>query len=447
MGFGVRNGVHLLVLITVKTRRFNMAHIYRATQIRDKNFGGKVLTYTPKVQPSEYKRAIKVHDRLKSILSQQQQTAIPKAEVCRVISMLTGASSVIQQEFLANYALTSQKFEADPTKYIELRSILIEFYDNIEVGVSEERKKRIRSDLELFNTFFDIHNYTNCSHISYDTGSQYIKWRRYYRRAAGTQRKDNVPMSNSMKPIKSETIGDELNLLTDFNKFGYKREYFKKWDFFEDLKIPQDEANEDDVTALNIEEQRDNFEWLRKNGYAWAHDVALFISVSGCRGQDVQALTKESFSLAHNCLQFHEITFGDRKGKQKTVSAQRVVPLCPTLVELFHRGHIFDKRSGEYADILSNYLARKYREKNPPKNRTHTHMYRHNFACNHLRAGKVSMIALAKRMGHSKSAFTENFYARYENRVLNLERRQEEYQNFIHEIEETYFETYSESIP
>lgn len=424
-----------------------MAHIYRNTQIRDKDFGGKVITYTPKVIQSDLKRALKGHDRLKVILSKEQQREIPKPELIRVVSILTNSSSSKQHEFLNQYAMTSQRFESNPSKYIYLRAALIEYFQHIEVGVSEKRKKRFQSDLDLIHTFFQLHKYENCSELNYDTGNQYINWRRNYRRNSGTTKKDLSPMSNHLKSIKADTIDEEISLLREFNKFGYKRDYFKRWDLFEGLKLPHDEIEDEPLSALNIEEQIEDFTWLRSNGYAWVHDVALFIAVSGCRGQDLQSLTESNFNLEHNCLQFHDITFGNKRGRQKTISAQRVIPLNPTLVELYRRGYIFEERSGDFASILTKYLARKNKSKNPPPHRTRTHLYRHNFACNHLRAGKTSMIELAKRMGHSKSSFTEQFYARYENRVVDLDQRQREYQKFLFELENEYFTTHSESIP
>lgn len=424
-----------------------MAHIYRKTQIRDKSFGGKALTFTPKIVKSDLKRALKAYDRFKDILSKEQQKVIPKTEIIRVVTLLTHSSTSEQHEFLNHYALTIEKFESNPSRYIMLKNAIFEFYQQIQVGASEKRKKRFQSDLDLISIFFKLYQYENCSQLTYDTGTDYINWRRNYRRNSGTTRKDSQPMSNKTKPIKSDTIEEEISLLKEFNKFGYRRDYFKRWDYFEGLKLPPDEPIDEPLIALNIEEQKENLDWLRKNGYAWAHDIALFITVSGCRGQDIQALKPKNFSLKHNCLQFHDITFGDKRGYQKTTSAQRIIPLNPTLINLYKRGYIFEERKGDIANILTKYLTRKSKGKNPPPKRTRTHIYRHNFACNHLRAGEISMIELAKRMGHSKSSFTEQFYARYENRVLDLEKRKAEYKRFIIELEYDYFDKYSESIP
>jgi integrase len=224
--------------------------------------------------------------------------------------------------------------------------------------------------------------------------------------------------------MSASSIRHELQVLKQMAKIAYRNDWIKKDNMWEDVKIKNIAGqNVKIVSPLSIKEQKDVLEALFKSGNG-LHDAILFLLLTGIRIGEL-----EGIKLEGNVI---------KVSGTKTESANRIIPACKTLVELFRRGKIF--RKGYYRQIKRNM------GRSPFTNMfkgIHPHRFRHTFAVNKLLA-EIPLQMVSYRLGHKNIGLTADLYGKFmpEYFKIGFEEAVSERKEWTDYLENRYFSDY-----
>jgi len=251
-------------------------------------------------------------------------------------------------------------------------------------GVTDDGEYTINRQCKVFSDFFEHAKVKTVDDLKYGVASQFLEWR----------------SSKSYNPLKKARISasilrHELQVLKQMARFAYDNDWIKKGDLWSRVKVKNIVGvNCKTVLPLSVGEQKAVLEAVSKLS-AGLCDSVLFLLLSGIRVGELDSLAPDS--LKEGIIEI--------KGT-KTASADRIIPACPALTEIFRRGEIFKLNS----QCVKRNLSRGVFHRTFPT--VHPHRFRHSFAVNKLLA-EVPLQMVSYQLGHKSISLTADLYGKY----------------------------------
>lgn len=408
-------------------------------QLRDKDFFGKEISYKisksiplNKKNQSEIKLA---HAQIKALYFQVEKK--PTSKELKEMVMTFYQSPLSTQQAVLRDGISPK---ATPKEELVLTQ-LFTLYENF---INENRTHKTKNlDLARINTWYLYLNSKGNKHTLKDIDrkfiSDFVNWR-YEFRKPNCSRKGQV--SDSV--VKKETL--ELQKCLVWN---HKEGNISKLPstIYGKLDIPL-RGNKKAILPLELQEQLGFLKSL-ENEDPYFHDYFLLLLICGLRVGEINTLSPTSFNLDHGTLQIHNISIGNTIVGGKTESAPRVLPLNPTLIAIYERGHIFQSKfthkigkntyeksiKGSRDDRLHSFISRRKREGKLTKD-FHPHRLRHTFVTNNLQANRRDL-EVSRWAGHKSIIITLDRYGKYLR--LGIPKLVQAYEEHLKWLEEDYF--------
>jgi len=342
--------------------------------IIDRSKGYKPLTYTmPDKSKSYLKQCLEAHNHIMSILTPNIRERATAKEIRAWVLLYVASPKDKRPELLLQIAMPNnmpiRQNHDHPQITLEK---LIEMWINYksDQGINPNHLKSIGFYLNRIKEFFTINKFKTTSDLKVDTALQFLKWCQSKGFSASTQKK-------------------ELMALKGLAKIAYRHNCIQNGNMWDGIKIKFIAGvNMKVVEPLSIDEQIDLLNKLKHNPVR--HDFALLLLITGMRIGEGAAVKPDSIKDGLLTIR-----------GTKTASAYRTLPVCPTLVELFKRGHIFKCTSNAFKIILKrNYKG------------VHAHRLRHSFAVNNLLAERPLQM-VSHQIGHSEIGLTADLYGKF----------------------------------
>jgi len=174
---------------------------------------------------------------------------------------------------------------------------------------------------------------------------------------------------------------------------------------FDGLNVAETSENTRFVAPFSIEECKNILQWLKK--YPYFHDMILLMLLTGMESKAVSLMTREWWNIKEKVL----FVFPQKISgviDAKTQHRARKIPISKTMLEIYNRGHVFEKQNRRF-NMKSQKLLIKCSDQTGIKN-IHCHKFRHTFASQALSAG-YDIIRVSKMLGHKNINVTLKHYA------------------------------------
>jgi len=348
--------------------------VEKTGQIRDRTKGFPEISYCiPKYSLKFMRDCLKAHEFIMMALPRNLRICIEIENLrSSVIRWAMGADNE-RRAVLANLMQNKQASEITLDQ-------LIERWAEGKSGAAVEQFKRTIKD------FFKEHGIGGISDLTYETAHKLIKWR-----------------SNKSYFVKNgssaSTVRKDLNALKQMARIAARMGLLPNGDLWEGITVKEVAGqNRKVVEPLSIEEQKTLLNLLI-NAHQGCHDVALLLLLTGMRKGEIRQINPHS--VENGVIALNTANVGNIKTTGKTASANRIIPVCPTILRIFERGLVFKTTT----NALRLFFEKKMKG-------MHIHRLRHTFAVNKLLAG-TDLQMVSYQMGHSGTGITADLYGKF----------------------------------
>jgi len=347
--------------------------VEKTGQIRDRTKGFPEISYcVPRYSLKFMRDCLKAHGLIMSVIPQSHRNSLRIKDLrLSVLRWATGAETDIK----AVLAFLTQNKEASIATLEEL----------VEKWAMEHPEAARQSKIPLLD-FFKEHGIGKISDLAYETAHKLVEWR------SGKSYGLN-------KSSSASTVKKDLDSLKQIAKLASVLGLMPNGDIWDSVKVKSVAGqNRKVVEPLSIEEQKNLLEGLL-NAHQGCHDVALLLLLTGVRKGEIGQIKPSS--IENGVIRLHGSSIGNIKTTGKTASANRVIPVCPTILRIFERGLVFKTT----ANALRLALGKRSKG-------VHIHRLRHTFAVNNLLAGR-DLQMVSYQMGHSGTGITADLYGKF----------------------------------
>jgi integrase len=345
--------------------------------IRDRSKGVREISYYIPKTSRTYMRACKeAHETICRLLTQSMRNSLASKELRSIVLQFVELDERGRQALLCHLLYPSEQKRC-------LLPELMEKWKEGKMAEGHNEKVLVQCKRTLLD-FFNTHNLVTADDFAPDTAHKFIAWR------------TNTSYGNGSKATSASTIKKDLDMLKQIAKLAALHGYITNGNLWETVRVKAIAGkNKKVVEPLSIQEQRNLLRDLRIRNEA-CHDVALFLLVTGIRRGELEYARAEG-----NVITLHGTYVGKCKTTGKTSSANRNIPMCPTVRKLFERGNILNTS----ANALRLALGRHFPG-------VHLHRFRHTFAVNKLLA-QTPLQMVSYLMGHAGTAITSDQYGKF----------------------------------
>ena len=385
--------------------------------IRDKTSGYKEISYAVPKHNKTFLRLCKTaHETIMGIIPKERRQTITPQEVKQIVIQYVSLDEEARREFIRGLVL--------PTITLPYNSGVEKLGTHSLRELFELWKKSKNAeglgDVEhfgcerVFFDFFKDYELKTTNDLKLSTAYDFMNWRSQKR------------YSKHKGLVSASTIKKELDILKQLAKLAALQGWISNGNLWGAVKVKAVVGkNKKVVEPLSIEEQKTLLKNLEPNKSS--HDIALFLLITGIRLGELKTIKPES--LKNNIISLHGDFVGNIKTTGKTSSANRNLPICPTLVKLFERGNIFKTTTNAFRLVLGRYHKG-----------IHPHRLRHTFAVNKLLA-QTPLQMVSYQMGHAGTSITTDLYGKFEPKHFKagFEETIKERKELLKWLEEDYF--------
>ncbi len=391
--------------------------------IKDRTVGYKPISYGVGNKSTKFLQAcLRAHETIIGVLTPQARSTITPQEVKSAVLGYVALDEAGKKELLKKIALSGYgNTKSESVSLERLADVWLE--QKSAKGVTDKYKAIMRSQRNSIAAFFNSFGLRTTSDLNPDVAFKFLKWR------------SETNFLHPDKPVSASIQRHELQVLKQMAKIAARNDWISKSDIWEDAEVKSIAGvNVKVVEPLSIDLQKKILGYL-KNGNPEFHDVVLLLLLTGMRKGELAHL--KPGSIAGNAIALHGEAIGTMKpGTGKTAAAARVLPVCPTMQEIFKRGFIF-KANIKY---ISRNMARTGFAKNFPN--IHPHRLRHTFAVNKLLSQTATLQMVSYQLGHSDIGTTANLYGKFvpEHFKAGFEEAIKERRELVEWLEQGYFQ-------
>lgn len=397
----------------------------RLGQIRDRSARYPEICYTVgKKSKTFLKECLKAHEAIIEVMPPQVRmgltNATMKATTLAYVSLDTDArKELLQRMIFANFGTTrhqSATLDALAEAWLSSKSAQ---------GASPAMVKTMVHQKNVLTDFFKSARLTTTADLTPQTAVEFLAWRpgiKYNKHKVG--------------PVSASAMRHELQALRQMAKLAHRNGWIDNDRIWDDVQVRSIVGqNTKAVEPLSPEEQMAILRALYEHPGAQAmHDAALLLLITGMRASELDTLTPSS--IVSGTLQLHGQSVGRNKPTTgKTATAERILPVCPTIETIFKRGHIF----GYKAELMQRNMARGWFLEMHPG--VHAHRLRHTFAVNKLLSGVADLKMVQYQLGHADISTTANLYGKFapEHFKAGFDKIKEARNELINMLESDYF--------
>ncbi|MCL2206919.1 MAG: site-specific integrase [Fibromonadales bacterium] len=392
-----------------------MAYLFEKTGlIRDRSWGYREISYSVPKQSKSFMRACKnAHETIMGLLPKNKRQTITAKEMKQIVLQYVNLDEESRCKIIAQLVLPyNSGVEALGSHTLK------ELFDIWKTAKQTEGLNKggrfDRLENTLF-TFFNLHHLKTTNDFTFHTAHDFVNWRTKTR-----YKKGGTVTSASV-------VKKELDILKQMVKLAVVYGWYHNGNIWDSVKVKAVVGlNKKVVEPLDIEEQKKMLNDL-KHTHEGCHDLALFLLITGMRLGELNVIKPDS--IKNDLISLHGDFIGNHRTTGKTKSANRNIPVCKTIRELFKRGHIFNTTG----NALSIRLKRFFKG-------IHPHKLRHTFAVNKLLSGE-ELQKVSYQMGHAGIQITADNYGKYEHKhfKVGFEQTKTERKNLLKWLEEDYF--------
>ncbi|MDR2581144.1 MAG: tyrosine-type recombinase/integrase [Fibromonadaceae bacterium] len=395
-----------------------MAYLFEKTGlIRDRSRGYKELSYyIPKHSKSFMKACKTAHETIISLLPREKRQNITPQEMKQYVIQYVTLDEEAKREFIRSLIIPNITLPYNSGIEALGTHSLKELFELWKKGKNAEGLRDVENFgcERVFFDFFKDYELKTTNDLKFSTAHDFMNWRSKKR------------YSKHKGIVSASTIKKELDILKQLAKLAALQGWIHNGNLWGAVKVKVVVGkNKKVVEPLTIEEQKTLLKNLELN--ETYHDIALFLLITGIRLGELKAIKPES--LKNNIISLHGDFVGNHKTTGKTSSANRNLPICPTIVKLFERGNIFQKTPNAFRLILGRYHKG-----------VHPHRLRHTFAVNKLLA-QTPLQMVSYQMGHAGTSITSDLYGKFEPKHFKagFEETIKERKVLLKWLEEDYF--------
>lgn len=369
----------------------------RLGQIRDRSARYPEICYTVgKKSKTFLKECLKAHEAIIEVMPPQVRmgltNAAMKATTLAYISLDAEArKELLQRMIFANFGAShrqSATLEALADAWLSSKSAQ---------GASPAMVKTMVHQKNVLTDFFKSARLATTADLTPQTAVEFLAWRpgiKYNKYKVG--------------PVSASALRHELQALRQMAKLAHRNGWIDNDRIWDDVQVRSIVGqNTKAVEPLSANEQKAILKVLfeREGGEAM-HDAVLLLLITGMRAGELDMLRPDS--VVSGTLQLHGTSIGKNKSSTgKTASAERVLPVCPTMHAIFDRGYVFGYKS----ELLQRNMGRGWFLELFPG--VHAHRFRHTFAVNKLLSGTADLKMVQYQLGHADISTTANLYGKF----------------------------------
>jgi integrase len=328
------------------------------------------------------------HETITGLLPKERRETITSEELKQSVLLYVTLNQDGKRELIARMALAVDGFTEKPENHSLIE--LFELWKKGRIAEGLHNKKHFNgfsNRKRLFADFFQEHNLKTTNDLTFHTAHDFIAWRSKKR------------YDKSKSVTSANVVNKELDILRQMAKLAAMYGWIKNGSMWEGVRQKSEAGyNKKIVGSLSIEEQKSMLEKLRLKNES-CHDMALFLLLSGIRLGEMKTIKPDS--IKNNIIALHGEHVGRMKTTGKTSSANRNLPVCPTIEKLFERGHMFKITTNALRIVFGRFFKG-----------LHAHRLRHTFAVNKLLAqNPLQMVSY--QMGHATTGITADLYGKF----------------------------------
>jgi len=369
---------------------------FRLGQIRDRTVGYKPICYCVGNKSKKFLEAcLKAHETIMGVLTPQAREGIASKEARAAVLAYVAIDDDGKKQLLKKIALSGYglKNETEAATLEELADAW--FRQKMAQGATEKHKTMAMQQKRAIMDFFAQAGMRKVADLKPDTAHDFLSWR-----------SETNYGSNSKTTTSASLLRYNMQILKQMLKVAARNGWITNPGIWDDVKVRSIAGvNTKVVEPLSVGLQRQMLEKLR-GMRPELHDAVLLLLLTGMRVGELENLSPES--LRGNAIVLHGNAVGNMKPLSgKTASAARTLPVCPSIAEIFKRGHIFGVGPRNVGQAIKRYsFAKEFPG-------IHAHRLRHTFAVNKLLSQTASLQMVSYQLGHSDISTTANLYGRF----------------------------------
>lgn len=384
-------------------------------QLTDKDFfGTKVVYKLPKSlsNKSEKNKFKTCHNTIKQLLT-TSRGKIPTQELKELVSIYYNATPE-QQSAILREGIPNHSSEPSTPSFSHLTHLYAQFIQDHKV---HKTKYLNLNYLDTWNIFNQIHfkGDLTLENVNRDLLNQFVNWRHEFRK----------PNCSRSGLVSDATIHKEIQELKNCFEWCFSENLSNEVPriFQVKYKAPTRGVRQE-VIPLSVDEQKNLIEQMTQED-PFYHDYFLLLLITGLRVGEINKLSRDSFDLEEGTLTIHSLSIGNTIVGGKTEAAPRRLPLNPTLISIFERGHIFQSSKtykigkntydkplkGKRDSRIQSFISAR-KEQGKLSKSFHLHQLRHTFVTNNLQAER-STLEVSRWAGHKSINITTDRYGKY----------------------------------
>ena len=384
-------------------------------QLTDKDFfGSKVVYKLPKSlsNRSEKNKFKTCHNTIKQLLI-TSRGKIPTQDLKELVSIYYHASPQ-QQSSILREGIPNHTKELVTPSISHLTHLYAQFIRDHKIHKTKNLNLNYLETWDIFNRIHFKGNLT-LDKVNRDLLNQFVHWRHEFRK----------PNCSRSGLVSDATINKEIQEFKNCFEWCFSENYADEIPriFQVNYKAPTKGVRQE-VKPLSVEEQRSLLHQMEHED-PFYHDYFLLLLITGLRVGEINTLSKDSFNLDEGTLTIHSLSIGNTIVGGKTEAAPRRLPLNPTLISIFERGHIFQSSKaykigkntyekplkGKRDSRIHSFISARKSQGRLPRS-FHLHQLRHTFVTNNLQAER-STLEVSRWAGHKSISITTDRYGKY----------------------------------
>jgi integrase len=367
---------------------------YGLGQIVDRTVGYKTMFYCVGNKGRRYLQAcLEAHETIMARLAPKARLNIKPQEVKAAVLAYVSLDDEGKTELLKKLILSGYGEDEKPTITLEhLANIWLE--QKTVQGATRKQRAMMEAQRTVVLDFFKAHELKTTDDLKPDTAYKFLAWR------------SETNYSGRQTRISASTMKHNLQVLKQMAKVASRNGWIPNAGIWDDVEVKKIAGvNTKVVEPLPVDLQIRILERLREMRPE-LHDPILLLLLTGMRVGELETLTPES--LRNGAIALHGDAVGNVKPSTgKTAAAARTLPVCPTIVKIFQRGHIFKSASRNVRQAIQRYsFAKEFPG-------LHPHRLRHTFAVNKLLSQTATLQMISYQLGHSDISTTANLYGKF----------------------------------
>ncbi|MCL2207245.1 MAG: tyrosine-type recombinase/integrase [Fibromonadales bacterium] len=393
-------------------------------QIRERRAGrGRPMYYCLDIKEPQYlKLALRAHELIMGTLAPKVRETITAKEMKSAVQAYlafdnAGKKALLEKIALSGYGKNDEKPE------VSLEQLAETWFEQKRVqGVTDKQLEAMLHEKKIILDFFFTLGLRTIVDLKLDTAYTFLAWR------------STANYNNRQTRISASTMKHNLQTLKQMAKVAARNGWLPNATLWDDVEVKIIAGvNTKIVEPLSVDLQRRILAFL-KNARSELHDSILFLLLTGIRVGELDNIKPES--IRGNGIVLHGEAVGRNKPiSGKTAAAARTLPVCPTIAEIFRRGHVFKISAAN----ISLALKRNPFVKAFPG--IHPHRFRHTFAVNKLLSQAATLQMVSYQLGHSDIGTTANLYGKFvpEHFKVGFEEAIKERRELVEWLENLYF--------